>query len=129
MAATDAKAVYWNRRYEPAIEARDASIKQALRADGIDARSHNGALLFEPRDLQTKQGDPYRVFTPFWKAVRGRTIAAAAPAPKASMALTPSIAHPVGVKYATRRMKGPTSSSGHHNPPSGASRSGRHSGA
>ena len=67
VAETDAKAVYWNRRYEPAIEARDASIKQALRADGIDARSHNGALLFEPWQVQSLAGDPYKVFTPFWR--------------------------------------------------------------
>jgi deoxyribodipyrimidine photo-lyase len=67
VAQTDAKAVYWNRRYEPAIEARDADIKRALRADGIDARSHNGALLFEPWQVQSLAGDPYKVFTPFWR--------------------------------------------------------------
>jgi deoxyribodipyrimidine photo-lyase len=67
VAETDAKAVYWNRRYEPAIEARDGSIKQALRADGIAARSHNGALLFEPWQVQSLAGDPYKVFTPFWR--------------------------------------------------------------
>jgi deoxyribodipyrimidine photo-lyase len=62
-----AEAVFWNRRYEPRIEARDAAIKRALRADGLRAESHNGALLFEPWQLQTKSGDPYRVFTPFWR--------------------------------------------------------------
>ena len=67
VAATGAKAVYWNRRYEPAIEARDAAVKQALRADGIDARSHSGALLFEPWQVQSLAGDPYKVFTPFWR--------------------------------------------------------------
>jgi deoxyribodipyrimidine photo-lyase len=66
-AQAGAQAVYWNRRYEPAIEARDASIKRALRADGIDARSHDGALLFEPWQVQSQSGDPYRVFTPFWR--------------------------------------------------------------
>ena len=67
VAATGAKAVYWNRRYEPAIEARDAAVKQALRANGIDARSHSGALLFEPWQVQSLAGDPYKVFTPFWR--------------------------------------------------------------
>jgi deoxyribodipyrimidine photo-lyase len=65
--AVGAQAVYWNRRYEPAVEARDAAIKRALRADGLDARSHNGALLFEPWQVQTQAGDPYKVFTPFWR--------------------------------------------------------------
>ena len=65
--ATGAEAVFWNRRYEPAIEQRDSSIKRALRADGLRAESHNGSLLFEPWQLQTKSGGPYRVFTPFWR--------------------------------------------------------------
>ena len=67
-AECDARAVFWNRRYEPAIEARDAAIKRALRAEGIDARSHNGALLVEPWQVATQAGDPYKVFTPFWRA-------------------------------------------------------------
>ncbi|HTL15579.1 MAG TPA: deoxyribodipyrimidine photo-lyase, partial [Thermomonas sp.] len=67
-AATGACAVRWNRRYEPALEARDAALKRALRADGLDARSHNGALLFEPWEVATQAGDPYKVFTPFWRA-------------------------------------------------------------
>ena len=65
--ACDARMVVWNRRYEPAIEARDAAIKRALRADGVDAQGHNGALLFEPWQVATQSGDPYRVFTPFWR--------------------------------------------------------------
>ncbi len=62
------EAVFWNRRYEPAIEHRDAAIKRHLRARGLRAESFNGALLFEPWTLATRAGDPYRVFTPFWKA-------------------------------------------------------------
>ena len=31
---TGATAVFWNRRYEPAVTARDTQIKTALRADG-----------------------------------------------------------------------------------------------
>ena len=29
--------------------------------------SHNGYLLFEPWELATLQGGPYKVFTPFWR--------------------------------------------------------------
>ena len=63
----EAEAVFWNRRYEPAAEQRDARIKRALREDGIRADSHNGALLFEPWELRTGQDGPYKVFTPFWR--------------------------------------------------------------
>jgi len=70
IAVTGAHAVYWNRGYEPACIGRDKRIKQALRDDGIDAKSFNGALLIEPWQIETGQGDPYRVFTPFWRKLR-----------------------------------------------------------
>lgn len=65
---TEASAVYWNRRYEPAIIARDTVVKDALREAGVDVESFNGTLLQEPWAIQTKQGGPYRVFTPYWKS-------------------------------------------------------------
>ena len=67
-ASCDAEAVYWTRRYEPAIEQRDATIKRSLREQGLHAQSFNGAMLFEPWQLATRQGGPYRVFTPYWRA-------------------------------------------------------------
>ncbi len=65
---TGATAVFWNRRYEPAAIARDKSVKADLQKDGRTAESFNGSLLFEPWTVQTQQGQPYQVFTPFWKA-------------------------------------------------------------
>ncbi len=64
---TGASAVFWNRRYEPAIIARDKHIKESLKADGIIAESFNAALLHEPWTIQNKSGKPFQVFTPFWK--------------------------------------------------------------
>lgn len=72
VASTGADAVFWNRRYEPAMELRDAAIKGALRKSGLRAESFNAALLFEPWELESKQGDPYKVFTPFWKTALSR---------------------------------------------------------
>src|SRR6478735_4275380 len=69
---TQAEAVFWTRRYEPAIEARDTVLKRALRRAGLSAESHNGALLIEPWEVATKAGDPYKVFTPFWKAAAAK---------------------------------------------------------
>ena len=65
---TGADTVYWNRRYEPAMVERDKQIKQTLRDAGIEAKSFNGSLLYEPWEIKNKQGEPYQVFTPFWKA-------------------------------------------------------------
>jgi len=65
---TDASAVFWNRRYEPASIDRDTKIKAALKRDRIEAESFNGSLLYEPHEVATKAGDPYKVYTPYWKA-------------------------------------------------------------
>ncbi|MCB1128176.1 MAG: deoxyribodipyrimidine photo-lyase, partial [Verrucomicrobiae bacterium] len=64
---TGARQVVWNRRYEPGITARDAALKQALRAAAIQAASFNGSLLHEPWEIRNKSGGPFQVFTAFWK--------------------------------------------------------------
>ncbi|WP_019626798.1 deoxyribodipyrimidine photo-lyase [Thioalkalivibrio sp. ALJT] len=74
VAETGADAVYWNRLYDPACVLRDQGIKAALRTDGLEVRSFNAALLLEPWAVATGQGQPYRVFSPFWKACRQRGI-------------------------------------------------------
>ncbi|MFM2287008.1 MAG: hypothetical protein RL684_151 [Pseudomonadota bacterium] len=65
-----ASAVYWNRLYEPAAIARDTQVKAALREQGVAVHSHAAALWVEPWQVQTQQGEPYRVFTPFWRQAR-----------------------------------------------------------
>jgi deoxyribodipyrimidine photo-lyase len=64
--------VAWNRRYEPAVVARDTRIKKALADDGLEVESHGGGLLYEPVRVATKEGRPYQVFTPFWRALLAR---------------------------------------------------------
>lgn len=65
---TDADAVLVNRLYEPAALARDQEIKRTLTAQGIRYQSFASALLFEPWEVKTAGGTPYKVFTPFWHA-------------------------------------------------------------
>jgi len=67
---TGATSVYWNRRYEPWATRRDEKIKTALKGKGMEARSFNAGLLREPWAITTQKGEPYKVFTPFWKALR-----------------------------------------------------------
>ncbi len=67
---TGAAAVYWNRAYEPWAIVRDKAIKSALSDNDIEARSVNGSLIVEPWQIATKQGNPYKVFTPFWKSIK-----------------------------------------------------------
>ncbi len=78
---TGAGAVWWQRAYDPASIERDRAVKSALTERGIDAESHAGHLLFEPWTVETKQGEFYKVFTPYWKSLRGRDVGAALTAP------------------------------------------------
>jgi deoxyribodipyrimidine photo-lyase len=88
---TGAAAVYWNRLYEPARVAHDTRIKAALREDGLECESFNAALLHEPWEVRTGQGDPYRVFTPFWRACSARLEALPKPlSPPAAVTSPPS---------------------------------------
>ena len=70
IAQSGASAVYWNRLYEPATIKRDTDIKSALQEDGIVVHSHNAALWCEPWQIATQQGQPYKVFTPYWRNLR-----------------------------------------------------------
>jgi deoxyribodipyrimidine photo-lyase len=67
---TGAEAVYWNRLYDPTLVQRDARIKEDLRARGIKAESSAGHLIAEPWEIRNGSGEPYRVFTPFWRKLR-----------------------------------------------------------
>jgi len=66
-----AQAVMWNRRYEPWAAARDERLKAGLKGRGVKAASFNAGLLREPWEVMNGKGEPYRVFTPFWRALRG----------------------------------------------------------
>lgn len=83
-----ARRVYWNRCYEPALVARDTMIKVALREADIQCASHNAALLREPWEIRTGAGQPYRVFTPFWRACL-KDLPPPAPPPPAPDTLPP----------------------------------------
>jgi deoxyribodipyrimidine photo-lyase len=72
IAETGAQEVHWNRLYDPASRARDEAVKSALKSDGVAARSHGAHVLFEPWTVETGTGGFYRVYSPFWRAVRGR---------------------------------------------------------
>ncbi len=63
---TDAQCVFWNRRYDPCGVRQDKEVELALRACGVAVETFNANLLHEPQRLRTRDGNPFRVFTPFW---------------------------------------------------------------
>lgn len=90
--ATSANRVFWNRLYDPSTRERDTRIKQALRADGLRCDSSNGGLLFEPWEIRSRTGEPYRVFSAFWRACLEKLPEVAAdPAPSTMPAVPPDL--------------------------------------
>ena len=61
---TGAEHIFWNRRYDPNGVKTDTQLKKDL-----PAKSFRGNLLFEPHQIANQQGDFYKVFTPFYKAM------------------------------------------------------------
>jgi deoxyribodipyrimidine photo-lyase len=93
---TGAAAVVWSEGLEPDELADDDALEAALRASGIDAVVVGQTnLLADPLAVHKRDGGPYAVFTPFWRA----RLAAGAPdepAP-APATLPPAPAIPVGI--------------------------------
>lgn len=70
VAETGAGAVWWTAMHDPLSRGRDAEVAEWLEAAGLAWRSFPGQLLHDPSRLLTKSGGPFKVYTPFWKALR-----------------------------------------------------------
>jgi deoxyribodipyrimidine photo-lyase len=64
---TGASAVYWSRSVEPLDRKDEKSLKARLEEFGIGSEGFEGNLLFDPGDIRSQTGTPFKVFTPFWK--------------------------------------------------------------
>ena len=86
IAESGAAGVMWSRLYDPVSQHRDAAVKAALKERGLIAQSFAGHVLFEPWSVQTGGGGFYKVYTPYWRAVRDRDVGPQLPAPSAARA-------------------------------------------
>ena len=83
LAHSGATCVLWNRLYDKASIDRDTEIKARLKDADIDCQSFNASLLNEPWTVQNGSRQPYKVFTPYWRAAREHlTHVVVEPAPK-----------------------------------------------
>lgn len=65
---TGATHIFWNRCYDPVSLERDKQIKASLK-ERVQVQSFNASLLREPWQVLKNDGLPYKVYTPFWKAL------------------------------------------------------------
>jgi deoxyribodipyrimidine photo-lyase len=72
IAETGADSVFWNRRYQKAERDLDGALMETLKAGGVRVSSFNGRLLNEPWQIETGAGGHYKVFTPYWRAVKAQ---------------------------------------------------------
>ena len=63
---TEATLLTFNRLYEPAARKRDRDVERAC-VPPIEVANFNSNLLLEPGSIRNGMGQPYKVFTAFWR--------------------------------------------------------------
>ncbi|WP_448534111.1 FAD-binding domain-containing protein [Parathermosynechococcus lividus] len=76
-----ATAVHWHEDVEPYARERDRAVAATLNDLGIAVHRQWDQLLHPPSAVQTQQGQPYTVYTPFWRNWSALPKAAPVPPP------------------------------------------------
>jgi deoxyribodipyrimidine photo-lyase len=82
--ALDAERVHWNEDYSGLARERDARVRLALDDVGVARETHHDGQLHEPGTIRTNNGDPYQVYTYYWKKWRDREKPDPFPTPEAA---------------------------------------------
>ncbi len=75
MAQAGAGTLHFSRSYSPWGAALEGRVKAAVETLGATCHRYRGHLLFEPEEVKTGAGAPFKVFTPFARACRLRGVA------------------------------------------------------
>ncbi|KAM3089814.1 FAD-binding domain-containing protein [Phormidesmis sp. 146-35] len=75
----NAKAVFFNYDVEPYARDRDRTVIQALNQTSIEVKTFWDQLLHSPEDIKSGSGEPYTVYSPFWRNWNSKPKAAPAP--------------------------------------------------
>lgn len=67
---TGASGIHTAAAYEPHERNLEDAVAQICEDRGVAFQRHEGRLLNPPDSVRTKDGDPYQVFTPYWKAAK-----------------------------------------------------------
>lgn len=70
---TKANKVFLAADYEPSLIIENEELKRVCESKGMELVLCRANLICQARDLQTQQGKPFQVYTPFWKAYQKKT--------------------------------------------------------
>ena len=70
---TQATSVYCQAAYEPWATSLEGELHSQLAKRGIDMKRMRGSLLKRPDEVRTQSGQAFKVYTPFWRALRAAT--------------------------------------------------------
>jgi deoxyribodipyrimidine photo-lyase len=88
--ALNATAVFWNWDVEPYARDRDRTVMAALHEAGVKAQAFWDQLLHAPDEIRSGAGEPYTVYTPFWRNWNSRPKANPVEALTHATGLTPA---------------------------------------
>ena len=94
--ALDADRVRWNRGYSGLARERDAAVRRALADEDVAREAHHDAVLHTPDSIRTNAGDPYSVYSYYWKKWTDREKDAPVPMPEPA-----ALADPEALQAAT----------------------------
>jgi hypothetical protein len=84
--------IFANSIYEPIWLDKDKKLAHKLSKQDISLEVSPGMLLYDPFAIKTAQGNPFQVFTPYWRACLQRDSAPGNPI--AAPAKIPALSHP-----------------------------------
>jgi deoxyribodipyrimidine photo-lyase len=77
-----ARTAFWTSDVSPYARGRDRRVTEALRSAGVEARPQGGNYIVDVSHPRTASGEPYRVFSPFFRSWRGLPRREVLPAPE-----------------------------------------------
>lgn len=83
-------ALFWNRDYEPYAIRRDAAMARVCKEKDIAVHTFHDQCLHPPGEVRKSDGDPYVVFTPFFRQWQKQSIPDPLPAPTSLQKTVPA---------------------------------------
>ena len=93
--AYDVDAASWAQSYSGLGRRRDERVRERLAENGVETHVVHDHLHHEPGSITTNQGEPYSVYSYFWKKWRDREKRGSVPAPGADRLAAPDRETPI----------------------------------